>query len=344
VPRRLRIQFAGALYHVTSRGNDRKPIFTSDVDRYGFLGLLARVVAQNGWLCHAFCLMLNHFHLVLETPEPNLSRGMRILNGRYAQRFNDLHGTSGHLFGERHKAILVHKETHLLELARYVVLNPVRAGICRDPEQWPWSSYAATVGHAPCPSFLTTDWLEDGRVEALGQRLQDLELKLRLLLEQGPEGAVGDHERPQGRLRDDRRRPRRVGDQRDLAEEVAGAHRADRPLALEHVRHAVEQDEELASPLALADELLALGQVDLVGDVGDRLELLPRAVREERRAPDQVDLRVAVQDSHCQAPVGLTGTPSGADSGSPAAASCGRPVIDQSFTLDCRPRMSNSST
>jgi REP element-mobilizing transposase RayT len=142
-----------------ARGNDRRPIFVDDVDRYGFLVLLARTVVRHGWLCHAYCLMLNHFHLVLETPEPNLAAGMRELNGRYAQRFNVIRGRSGHVFGERYKAILVHRETHLLELARYVVLNPVRAGVCGDPSAWPWSSYAATAGRAPCPSFLTTSWL-----------------------------------------------------------------------------------------------------------------------------------------------------------------------------------------
>ena len=157
--RPLRIEFEGALYHVTSRGNARQPIFMSDKDRSDFLDTLADVVGRYRWICHAYCLMDNHYHLVAETPEANLSRGMRQLNGVYTQVFNRRHGRVGHLFQGRYKAVLVEKESYLLELARYVVLNPVRAGLVSHPGDWKWSSYRATVGEEDPPPSLTVDWI-----------------------------------------------------------------------------------------------------------------------------------------------------------------------------------------
>ena len=157
--RPLRIEFPGALYHVTSRGNARQRVFRNDEDRETFLSTLAWVVARFGWCCHAYCLMDNHVHLLIETLQPNLSRGMRQLNGVYTQRFNRRHRKVGHLFQGRFKAILVEKEGYLLELARYIVLNPVRAKIVKTPERYPWSSYRAMVGLAPVPPALATDWI-----------------------------------------------------------------------------------------------------------------------------------------------------------------------------------------
>jgi len=154
--RPLRLEYPGALYHVTTRGNAKGDIFIDDVDRRIFLGLLADEVVQQGWLCYAYCLMNNHYHLLFETPEANLCRGMQRLNGRYTQRFNYRHQRAGHLFQGRYKAILVEKEAHFQELSRYVVLNPVRAGITASAEEWAWSSYAATVGKQPCPGWLAT--------------------------------------------------------------------------------------------------------------------------------------------------------------------------------------------
>lgn len=157
--RPLRIEFPGALYHVTSRGNARAPIYSDDADRLRFLALLADVVQHDNWLCHAFCLMDNHYHLVLETPDGNLSKGMRQLNGIYTQQFNQTHQRVGHVFQGRYKAILVERDSYLLTVCRYVVLNPVRAAMVADVEAYDWSSYQATAGLRPCPVWLQTDWL-----------------------------------------------------------------------------------------------------------------------------------------------------------------------------------------
>lgn len=157
--RPLRIEFPGAVYHVTSRGNARTDIFEDDNDRHLFLSTLGQVVKRFNWLCHAYCLMGNHYHLLIETPEGNLSAGMRHLNGVYTQKYNRTHHTDGHVFKGRFKAVLVEKESHLLELSRYVVLNPVRANMAEQPEQYPWSSYLPTIGKSAVPEFLSTEWL-----------------------------------------------------------------------------------------------------------------------------------------------------------------------------------------
>jgi len=157
--RPLRIEFSGALYHVTSRGNRREAIFADDEDRQSFLQTLAEVVGRFNWVCYGYCLMTNHYHLVIETPEANLSKGMRHLNGVYTQASHRRHRRSGHLFQGRFKGILVDRESHLLELTRYVVLNPVRAGMVASPEEWPWSSHGALVGDVAVPAWLAADAL-----------------------------------------------------------------------------------------------------------------------------------------------------------------------------------------
>lgn len=157
--RPLRIEFPGAVYHVTSRGNDRAPIYVDDDDRRAFLNCLGETVTRFQWLCHAYCLMDNHFHLMIETPEGNLSAGMRQLNGVYTQRFNRRHNRGGHLFQGRFKSILIDKNGYLLELCRYVVLNPVRVGIVVGPEHYLWSSYGATLGLWDPPDWQTTEWI-----------------------------------------------------------------------------------------------------------------------------------------------------------------------------------------
>lgn len=154
-----RIEFPGAIHHVTSRGAARAPIYVDEFDRELFLELLADSVSRYEWRCHAYCLMTNHYHLLLETTAPTLGAGMRQLNARYAKAFNHRHERAGHLFESRYRTIIVERESHLLEVARYVVLNPVRAGACAEPDVWPWSSYLPTAGAADVPAFLTVDWL-----------------------------------------------------------------------------------------------------------------------------------------------------------------------------------------
>lgn len=157
--RPLRIQFPGAVYHITSRGNEKKDVFRDDRDRIFFLQTLAKCCNRFNWFCHAYCLMDNHYHLIVETVDDTLSRGMRHLNGVYTQKFNWNHNRVGHLFQGRYKAILIEKESHLLEACRYVVLNPVRAKLVADPEQWRWSSYRGTSGLSSPADCLTIDWV-----------------------------------------------------------------------------------------------------------------------------------------------------------------------------------------
>ena len=157
--RPLRLEFAGALYHVTSRGDRREDIFLDDDDRVDWLEVLGTVCARFNWVVHAFCQMTNHYHLLVETVDGKLSAGMRQLNGLYTQRFNRRHGLVGHLFQGRYKAILVQKEAYLLELTRYVVLNPLRARMVESLEDWPWSSFPFLIGRAAPPPWLDADWL-----------------------------------------------------------------------------------------------------------------------------------------------------------------------------------------
>ncbi len=157
--RPLRIEYPGAVYHVTSRGNEKKAIFRDDQDKDTFLKTLHKVNDRYNWLCHAYCLMDNHYHLLIETPDANLSIGMRQLNGVYTQTYNRRHTRVGHLFQGRYKAILIQKESHLLEVSRYIVLNPVRAGIVEMPEEWKWSSYSSTAGREKAHLCLNRGWI-----------------------------------------------------------------------------------------------------------------------------------------------------------------------------------------
>ena len=157
--RPLRLEITGGLYHVTSRGNRRELIYEGDEDRSLWLETLSRVCARYNWRVHAYCLMDNHYHVVIEIAEGNLSKGMRQLNGVYTQAFNRRHNRVGHIFQGRYKAILVEKEAYLLELVRYVVLNPMRAHMIKNIDNWPWSSYLATTGKRDAPEWLEVDWL-----------------------------------------------------------------------------------------------------------------------------------------------------------------------------------------
>lgn len=156
--RPLRLEFPGALYHVTSRGNRRNPIYRDDADRRAWLDMLGRVCERHHFVIHSFCQMTNHYHLLIETVEANLSQGMRQLNGVYTQYFNWRHSLVGHLFQGRYKAILVQKESYLLELSRYIVLNPLRAKLVTSLDDWQWSSHHFAGQEHP-PSWLERDWL-----------------------------------------------------------------------------------------------------------------------------------------------------------------------------------------
>lgn len=179
--RPLRIEYAGALYHVTSRGNRQMNIYENDGDRVLFVEVLISVVAQFKWNCHAYCLMSNHYHLLIETPEGNLCSGMRQLNQVYTQRYNRAHRSVGHMFQGRFKAILVEKESHLLEVCRYVVLNPIRAGMVAHPRQWRWSSYQPTAGLRKSPAWLRTQWV----LAQFGKRLKSAQRAYRQFVREG---------------------------------------------------------------------------------------------------------------------------------------------------------------
>lgn len=156
--RPLRYTNPDGMYHVTSRGNEKQDIVLNDADRLAFVELLARVVVEREWSLHAWVLMSNHVHLVVTAPHANLSDGMRDILGIHASRFNVVHERVGHLFQHRFDAKLVERETHLLELSRYLPLNPVRCGLVQTPVEWPWSSYRATAGFEPVPSWLDVRW------------------------------------------------------------------------------------------------------------------------------------------------------------------------------------------
>ncbi|MEP1740103.1 MAG: transposase [Kangiellaceae bacterium] len=159
--RPLRIEYPGAVYHVTSRGNDRQAIYETKADRYRFLKLLEQACKRHQWSVYAYCLMDNHYHLLIETREATLSKGMRHLNGVYTQWYNNTRKEKrfGHLFQGRYKAILVDRDNYLLELSRYIVLNPIRAKMVSELMDYPWSSYRAMVGYFETGDWLAVDWM-----------------------------------------------------------------------------------------------------------------------------------------------------------------------------------------
>lgn len=179
--RPLRIEFAGALYHITSRGVGQDAIFLGDGDRDLWLNTLEHICERFNWVVHGYCQMGNHYHILSETPDGNLSKGMRQLNGVYTQRFNRIHHRVGHVFQGRYKAILVQKDAYLLELSRYIVLNPVRAHLVRTARDWPWSNYRATAGMTAAPNWLETDWV----LAAVAERTQEAQTAYRRFVSDG---------------------------------------------------------------------------------------------------------------------------------------------------------------
>jgi REP-associated tyrosine transposase len=158
--RKPRVEVPGGVHHVYARGNGKQWIYLSDRDRRLYLRLLAEVVVRHKWRCLSYCLMDNHVHLLLETPEPNLGAGMGRLQGMYAQTFNRRHGHSGHVFQGRFGSVVINTDEQLWTVARYIVRNPVEAGLCERPHDWTWSSHAAvTSGAGPA-------WLDSQRLLA----------------------------------------------------------------------------------------------------------------------------------------------------------------------------------
>ena len=156
-----RVEVAGGFYHATARGNAREAIFRDEIDYVAMLKRLSTTVPRFGWRCHGFCLMPNHYHLLLETPQPNLADGMLVLNGTYARRFNRLYDRVGHVFQGPYGAEPVVRDEHLLEVCRYIALNPVRAGLVGDPRHWPWSSFRALAGLEHPPPYLRVDLVRE---------------------------------------------------------------------------------------------------------------------------------------------------------------------------------------
>ncbi|MGD0167040.1 MAG: transposase [Gaiellaceae bacterium] len=161
MPRPPRIFVPGGFYHVASRGNNKRALFLYDEDRRAFLRRLGLIVERFELRCLAYCLMGNHYHLIVQTPDSRLSKAVRDLNGAYSRDFNQRHGYVAHLFGNRFAARLIDSESHLLMACRYVAHNPVKAGLCREPSEWPWSSYRASAGIDHLPSFLNDSALGD---------------------------------------------------------------------------------------------------------------------------------------------------------------------------------------
>ncbi len=159
MPRKRRVDYAGALHHVMSRGNRKGPIVMDDQDRRHFMAILAATVLHCRWELLSYCLMDNHYHLLLRSVDGNLSVGMQRLGSIFAARMNRRHGRVGHHFQGRYTSVLVEDESHLLGLDTYIVGNPVRAGIVSRPEDWPWSSFRAASGRTPAPQWLAVDQL-----------------------------------------------------------------------------------------------------------------------------------------------------------------------------------------
>ena len=174
MPRQPRYEIAGGYYHVTARGNGGGTIFLDNDDYAFFLSFLTRIVARFDWQCFAYCLLPNHYHLVVQITAETLARGMRSLNGLYAHTHNGRHGREGHLFGGRYRTGFIQSEDHLAKACRYVDLNPVRAGLCAYPRQWPWSSYRALAGEIPPPPFLSLDVVQSfGERQAYAAYVED---------------------------------------------------------------------------------------------------------------------------------------------------------------------------
>ncbi|MDW7711601.1 MAG: transposase [Deferrisomatales bacterium] len=304
--RPLRIEYPGAFYHVTSRGNERKEIFRSRRDRVKFLEYLESATVRYGFAVHAYCLMTNHYHLLVETPEGNLAQGMRHVNGAYTTYFNVKRQRSGHLLQGRYKAILVEKDEYAEELSRYIHLNPVRAGAARNPEGYPWSSYAAYVGLVPAPPWLRQELVLSafGRAQASAQEkyrefveagvVRQLENPLERVVASTVLGGAGfvewvrerfvaakpaDREVPASRALG--RRPSLEGIEKDVSGRLGDDHRAARRLAL-YVSHRYS-----GLPLREIGERFGVGASG-VSQASRRVEAQMSSAPELRRVVEEV--------------------------------------------------------
>ncbi len=159
MPRRPRIQFPGAVYHVMARGNRKTMIVDDDDDRRAFMNTFSQAAGNHEVRVYSCCLMGTHYHALVDTPRGNLSEFMRTTNGEYSKAFNRRHARVGHTFEQRFESVLVQREKYLRRVARYIALNPVKACLCRDPSDWPWSTHRATAGLEDAPAWLHLDWL-----------------------------------------------------------------------------------------------------------------------------------------------------------------------------------------
>jgi REP-associated tyrosine transposase len=181
MPRPLRVQLAGGTYHITAQGCAERAIFLDRSDRTSFENILDDMVRRQQWCCQSICLMTTHFHLLVTTPEADLATGMQRLNGLYAQSFNRRQGTKGHLFSERYHAEFIQSDSHLLETCRYIALNPVRAGLCRRPADWVWSSYAEALGLRSPRRFIDSASL----LRLFGENLELARSRYQIFVEDG---------------------------------------------------------------------------------------------------------------------------------------------------------------
>lgn len=179
--RPLRIELEGALYHVSSRGDGEKEIYRDDQDRQNFISVLYKVCKRFNWIIYAYCLMGADYQLLIETPDKNLSQGMRQLNGVYTQTYNRKHDSAGHVFQGRYKSVIVQSDNYLQEMSRYVVLSPVRDNLVQSPKDWQWSSYRACCGMTDSPNWLKADRL----LASFANNRDDAIERYRQFIEQG---------------------------------------------------------------------------------------------------------------------------------------------------------------
>ncbi|HYV43133.1 MAG TPA: transposase [Thermoanaerobaculia bacterium] len=289
--RPLRLEYSGAVYHVMARGHERSAVFRDDGHREKFRGLLGSVSRDEGWEIHGYCLMGNHYHLLVETPLGKLSRGIKAVNGRYAQWFNRRHGRRGHFWEARFRSVLVQKESHLLELHRYIVLNPVRARLVERARDWRWSSYRATAGLEAAPDWLAVDWtlsqFARGRSTARGafRRFVARGSSSKEIKELEKSGLLGD--------REFRRRIQEMLEGREIADEIPLRYRHPMEIEMDQIRREVAKEwrvsegalakrragDEKKAAIYLAKKLIRLGGREVGAAFGVKAAQVSHVIR-----------------------------------------------------------------